>query len=429
MKKRIFRLLSMLAVLGLLGAGGWAVYGTVTRWKQGEERGVPTATVKRGDVAFPISAKGSLQGGNSKMLVAPMTGSQQLTIMQLRKPGETVAEGETVVQFDTTEETYKMREAEADLAEAEKMVAQAGFESQAKEEELLAELIAARGEVVQAELEARRNPLLAAIVAQQNDLTLRDAREKLAKLEKEYPERKAGARASVAIQEATLGKARVLADTARQNIEKMTLKAPVSGYVNVESNTNSNFWFPGMTFPQFQVGDNVRAGMAVAQIPDFNSWEASVVITEADRGLLAIGQKAVVKMVALPKLALRAKISNLGGTTGPPWERRFECKLALEEKAPELRPGMSARVTISTESMKNVLWVPAQAVFESDSRRFVYVYDQGSFSAKDVKLVRRGESQVVLEGLTEGAQVALASPDQKAAESKSGASAGPGAKK
>lgn len=429
MKKRILRAALWIALSAVLGAGAWLGYGTVQRWKLGEERGIPTAVVKRGNVSFPISAKGSISGGNSKMLLAPMTGSQQLTIMQLRKPGEMVAEGDLVVQFDTTEETYKMREAEADLAEAEQMVRQSNFEAQAKEEELLAELIVARGEVEQAQLEVRRNPLLAAIVAQQNDLTLKDAKEKLAKLEKEYPERKAAARANVAIQEATQKKAAVLADTAKKNIEKMTLKAPVGGYVSVESNTNSNFWFPGMTFPQYQVGDNIRPGMGVAQIPDFNSWEASVVITEADRGLLAVGQDAVVRVVALPQLALKAKVSNLGGTTGPPWERRFECKLSLVDKAPELRPGMSARVTISTETMKNVLYVPAQAVFESDSRKFVYAMEGASFVAKDVKLVRRGESQVVIEGLREGAQVALASPDQKDSSAKPAASSGPGAKK
>lgn len=413
MRELLVRAASLATVAGLLSTGAWMGYGTVQRWKKGEERGVPVATVKRGDVAFPISAKGSLQGGNSKMLTAPMTGSQQLTLMQLRKPGEMVDEGEVVATFDPTEETYKMREAEADLAEAEQLVAQSGFEAQAKEEELLAELIVARGEVVQAELEARRNPLLAAIVAQQNDLTLQDAREKLAKLEKEYPERKAAARANVAIQEATRTKAKVLAETAKSNIEKMILKAPVKGYVSIESNTNSNFFFPGMTFPPYQVGDTIRPGMGVAQIPDFSSWEASVIITEADRGLLAIGQKAVVRVVAVPQLELKAKVANLGGTTGPPWERRFECKLTLEDRAPELRPGMSARVTISTETMKDVLWVPAQAVFESDSRKFVYVNENGTFVSKDVKLVRRGESQVVVEGLAAGMQVALASPDQK----------------
>jgi hypothetical protein len=66
--------------------------------------------------------------------------------------------------------------------------------------------------------------------------------------------------------------------------------------------------------------------------------------------------------------------------------------------------------------MRSVLWLPAQALFESDGRKFVYVKSGASFRPKDVKLVRRSESKVVLEGLSEGQIVALANPDQMKAK-------------
>ena len=40
----------------------------------------PTAAVKRGDVPFTVSAKGELQGGNSEMLTAPMTGGGAMSL-------------------------------------------------------------------------------------------------------------------------------------------------------------------------------------------------------------------------------------------------------------------------------------------------------------------------------------------------------------
>ena len=42
--------------------------------------------------------------------------------------------------------------------------------------------------------------------------------------------------------------------------------------------------------------------------------------------------------------AIQAQTVNgevLGGTTGAPWDRHFDCKLAIEKVSPELRPGMS----------------------------------------------------------------------------------------
>ena len=81
-------------------------------------------------------------------------------------------------------------------------------------------------------------------------------------------------------------------------------------------------------------------------------------------------------------------------------------------------------MVISTQTMKSVLWLPSQALFESDGRKFVYVRNGASFSPRDVTLVRRSESSVVVDGLKEGELVALANPDQmreKTAAQKGGA--------
>ena len=109
----------------------------------------------------------------------------------------------------------------------------------------------------------------------------RCARTKLAKLEAGLSAAQSRARGRrIAIQEAGRNKAKVQAETARRNIEMMTLKAPADGYLNVERNTNTNFFYSGHEFPLYQVGDQVRPGMAVAQIPDLDSWEASAQIAE-----------------------------------------------------------------------------------------------------------------------------------------------------
>lgn len=409
-RKRILSFVIIVGTVAILAFGGVRIMRSLDRT---EETAIPAAPVKRTSVPFSITAKGDLQGGNSKMMSAPMTGSAQLILTDLRKPGELVKENDVIAQFDTTEETFKLREAEADLAEAEQQVIQAQNESLAKQEELNAELIKAHSDLRLAELECTRNPLLATITAKQNDLALAGARDTLAKLERDYPERKAAATASIAIQEAGRMKASVQADTARRNIEKMTLRAPIAGYVNVERNTNSNWFFPGMTFPLYQVGDAVRPGMGVAQIPDLTTWEVIARISEQDRGHLSVGERAEFMIVALPGHSYAGKVTNLGGTTGPPWDRRFECKLALEKPTPELRPGMSVRITIETGRLEGVLAIPAQALFERDGKPFVYAKTPTGFAPQDVKLVRRSESQVVVEGVKEGELVALASPDQK----------------
>jgi len=399
---------SLLLMLALAGWGAFRLYRTTA---PGPEIPIPATAVKRGDVALTITAKGELQGGNSETLFGPMVGSQALVITSLRESGELVKEGDIVVQIDTTEQEFKLKEAEADLAEAEQQVLQAQAESQAKAEEARSAFEQAKAEQRIAELEARRNELLPAIVAHENDLAVAAAKDKVQKLEKDLNDRLATAKAGIAIQEAARAKARVASETAQRNINSMTLKAKRSGYVARQQNQEGNFRW-GSYLPALQVGDTVRAGMAVAQIPDLENWEATVRIGELDRGHLAVGQEAEFLVVALPGRKFKGKLKSIGGTTGPPWDRRFDCRVSIADPAPELRPGMSVGARITTEILRGVLWLPSQALFESDGRRFVYLKSGLTFSPQDVKLVKRSESQVVVEGLSEGQMVALANPDQ-----------------
>jgi len=363
-------------------------------------------------VVITVAARGELQGGNSEMLTAPMAGGGDLAITQLRAPGEVVEAGDVVVQFDSTQQEYNLREAEADLAEAEQQVIQAEATSAATEEESHYTIESTEADVKIAELEIRKNPTLAAITARQNELALEAAQNKHRQAGQDYNNKKTTSAAGIAIQLAAENKAKVSAETQRKIIDSMTLKAKTSGYVNIQQNSNQNMIYWGMQLPPFQLGDTARAGMAVAQIPDLKSWEVSANVGELDRGHLSDGQKVKVAVVALAGKTFAGHVKSIGGTSGPPWDRKFECRIALDESGPELRPGMTSNMVITIETLDGVLWIPSQALFESDGRSFVYLETASGFMPHDVSLVRRSESQAVITGVREGELVALSNPDQ-----------------
>jgi multidrug efflux pump subunit AcrA (membrane-fusion protein) len=374
---------------------------------------LPTTRVKQGRVTLTVACRGELQGGNSEMLTAPMIGGGDLAITSMREPGELVSPGDVVVQFDTTEQEFKLKEAEADLAEAQQQVVKAQADSLASDEESQYAMLSAQTDVQLAELDIRRNPTLAAITARQNEILLDAARNRLRQATQDLANKKTTSAAGVAIQQALENKAKVMADLARKNIDNMTLKAKTGGYVNVQQNTNLDMMYWGMQLPAFQLGDTARGGMAVAQIPDLNSWEVSANVGELDRGHLIIGQKVTVRVVALAGREFGGKVKNIGGTTGPQWDRRFEARISLDRAAPELRPGMTSNMVITIETLDNVLWIPSQALFESDGRTFVYARGPSGFVPHDVTLVKRSESQAVITGIKEGETVAMSNPDQQ----------------
>ena len=411
MRRRLLVLAAVLAVLAAIAWGAIRLVARVTASTAAVE--LPTTRVKRGRVTITVAARGELQGGNSEMLTVPQTGGNTVAITYLREPGELVEAGDVVVEFDTTQQEYNLREAEADLAEAGQQVIKAEADGQALDEETRYQVESTTADVKLAELEIRKNPLLAAIVARQNALALDAANNRQHQAGQDLNNKKATAAAGVAIQQAALNKAKVMMDIAQKTIDGMTLKAKTSGYVNIQQNSNLMIAYYGMTLLPYQLGDNVNAGMAVAQIPDLKTWEVSAQVGELDRGHLTPGQQVSVAVVALAGKSFPGHVKNIGGTGGSAWNRHFECRIALDQASPELRPGMTSNLVITVETLDNVTWVPSQALFESDGRSFVYLRTPSGFMPHDVTLVRRSESQVVLTGISEGALIAMSNPDQQ----------------
>ena len=404
------RIIGALLVIAAFVAAAFGVIRAYRSFSTTSGTQVPTARVQRGDVTLAITARGELRGGNPQTLAAPMTGGTEMHITQLRKTGEEVKAGDVVVQLDTAEQQFKLQEAEADLAEAAQNLIKAKAQREAEKEEDHYALLKAQTDVQLAELDVRKNPILAAIVARENDLALEGARDHLKQTQQNLSNRKATGEAGIAIQDAARAKAEAQATTARQNIEAMTLRAERAGYVAVKENSNTNFFFTGMVLQFFQVGDAVRPGMAIAEIPDLKNWEVVAKIGELDRGHLQPGNKVTIAIVAAPDRQFQGKVKDLGGMTGNFWDRHFECKISLDDPIPALRPGMSANVVVTTDQLHHVLSLPTQALFESDGRTFVYVRSGNTFSSKDIKLVRRNETRAVIDGLKENEVVALANP-------------------
>jgi len=406
-RKRVLPALLLIAAIGLAAFGGFRAYRSFSTVKSTQ---TPTAKVQRGDVTLAITARGELSGGNPQTLAAPMIGGTEMHITQLRKTGEEVKADDVVVQMDTAEQQFKLQEAEADLAEAAQNLIKARAQREAEKEEDHYALLKAQTDVQLAELDVRKNPLLAAIAAKENDLALEGARDHLRQTQQNLNNRKATGEAGIAIQDAARAKAEAQIATARQNIDAMTLRAQRAGYVAIKENANTNFFFTGMVLPFFQVGDAVRPGMAIAEIPDLNNWEVLAKIGELDRGHLQPGDTVTIAIVAVPGRQFHGKVKDLGGMSGNFWDRHFECKMSLMDPMPALRPGMSANVVVTTDQLHHVLSLPTQALFERDGKTFVYVRSGDNFAAKDIKLVRRNETRAIVDGLKEGELVALANP-------------------
>jgi HlyD family secretion protein len=76
-----------------------------------------------------------------------------------------------------------------------------------------------------------------------------------------------------------------------------------------------------------------------------------------------------------------------------------------------LRPGMTARVYIHADAVKDVLAVPIHAVFNEGGQKVCYLFKGGDFIKRDVTVGRQNEDVIeIVSGLINGDRVSLIKP-------------------
>lgn len=407
------------AALLVVAALAYGVNAAVRSLRGPEKPPIPTARVHRGDIDIKIYTVGDLRPVRSTMLAAPPANGT-LQIVELATSGGAVKKGETVISFDPSEQQYKLEQSQFDLNAAEQNLVKSNADAAVQGSEDTLALLKARFDVRKAELDVSKNELLSSIDAEKNNLALQEARRKLAQLQEDIKSHDVANQASITVWKEKRAKSQLEVDQAKTAIAGMTLPAPFDGTVSVQDNWDATggFFTTGMILPEYRPGDQVRSGRAVAQLLE-GTMELQVRLEESARGNISAGQNVQVQVDGIPGVSFDgtvktiASLASRGGFFGSDPTRRFDATFQINSNDSRLRPGETARVTIIGNHLKNVLLLPRQAVFDRDGKEIVYLKNGSAFVPRDVKVTNRTEGQVIVEGLGEGAEVALANPDQK----------------
>ncbi len=417
--------MAMLAAVGVLAA---------RYFKPAAASEIPTVAVHRGDFLVKTYARGDLRAVRSAVIVSPNIGGT-LLITELASTGAFVKEGEVALAFDPAELQNNLATHQSTLTEAQQEITKNRAEAAVREQNDKVELLKAEFAVRRAELDVSRNELVSEIEAKKNLLTLEAARKRLAQLNEDVQSRAKSSDAELAVAREKANKAALDLKQAQHRIEQITIKSPMSGLVSVRSNRFAigGWWAPGIDIPDYRVGDQAFAGDPVLEVVDTSQMEVSGKINEVDRGNIKEGQEVVIRLDAMPGETFPGKVRTLAGMAsrvffGDP-SKSFDVVFSMANQDPRLRPGLSAEAEIITERLRDVAYVPAQAVFEKENKKWAYVRRDGRFERREVTAGRRSESQVVIvRGLSPGEQVALLDPENRAAAAKRGKnplSAGP----
>jgi HlyD family secretion protein len=395
---------------------------------------VPTAIVKRGDLDMKVFVTGELKASHSEMLTAPPIGGGALELTYLVHTGVAVKKDDLVMEFDPTEQLYKLDQNRSELLQAEQEITKAKADAAVVAAQDKVALLKARFDVRRAELDVQKNELVSAIDAHKNELVLEGAQRVLAELEQDVKSRNLSNQATIELAQEKRNKAKLAMDQAEDSIKKMRVMAPMDGLVALEKNEGAagGFFFSGMSLPEYHEGDQVQPGTSVGQVIDPKSMELVSKVGELERNSVKEGQSVDLQLDAFPQITFHGTVTTVGGNNRRSfWEddaaSKFEVSVTLASTDPRMRPGLTAHVYINSEPKKNVLYVARQALFMKDNKRVVYVRNGSNFDAHEVKIQAENESRAAIEGINLGAEIALVDPTAPRKVRSSGPSAPTGA--
>jgi len=422
---------SVVAVVLLAVAGVVAAVRRAAPVSAGSE--IPTSQVKRGDLDMKVYADGELRATHSQVLTAPPIGGGALQITHLLHTGTIVKKGDLVMEFDPTEQRYKLEQNRSELQQAEQEITKAKADAAVQSAQDKVALLKARYDVRRAELDVQKNELVSTIDARKNDLALDQAKRVLAELEQDVKSRSVSNQATIALAEEKRNKAKLAMDQAQGNIDKMHVTAPMDGLVALDKNENASggFYFTGMSLPEYREGDQVEAGRTIGQVIDPKEMQMIAKVGELERNNIKEGQPVDMQLNALPNTIIHGTVKTVAGSSARRfWDddtsTKFEVTIALSSSGAgsdlPLRPGMTAQVWIHGDAKKNVLYIPRQALFLKENKRIVFVKSGNTFDAREVKIQGENESRAAIEGIGAGTEVALIDPTAPKKASSSAAS-------
>lgn len=408
-------------------------FALIAAWVTLHQRELPgeqhLVTVGKGSFEIRVDTVGELDAGRGFQVISQVRGDRG-KIIQLVEDGARVAAGDMLLRFEPspfeadilrlsgelesrTAVVESMRQSlEVEKSQAENTVAHAQFELKLEKQDYQRYLayitdlegLKKQGHRIDNEIaQAQRK-------SEHMFTTVQKLESDLARQEKEVVFKVAHAMADLNKAQSEANTARETLEQARHDLARTQVRAPSAGFVVLHE------LFQGNQKRKPRAGDTVFQGQPLLYLPDLSSMLVKSQLREEDLHKIKTGQPASVRVDAYPDASFQGEVDNIGVLAVGTAEsnsvgKHFQYSVKLKGTDERLRPGMTARISVIAEQVKDALRIPVAALFQDDQRRYCYVLSGDKLEALPVKVGRSNEDWAeILEGLATGQRVSLVKP-------------------
>ncbi len=406
--RRLRNWATLLAIILAIGAASAGVY----RLRRAETvEDLPLAPARKGEFLVIIRTRGDVKAGRSVQIYAPRV--PNLRIAWMVPAGERVKVGDPVIRFDSSSAQQDLLQKEAALRQAQATLDQAVAQAKITAEQDHSDLADANFTVERARLEVSKQAIVSEIAGEESKVDLGVAEQKLKVQEATVALHAASDKAKIASLTRQHDEAQSEVDITKSRIAQMEIRAPLDG-VLVFSLNYAQGW---VNAKPFKVGDNVFAGMNLAEMPDLATQEMDGKVEEIDRGRIAVGNDVLIRIDSLPELTIPGKIRQISLLAETSYEfpptRSFRAYASIEHPDPRIRPGMNGGMDIVINRIPDAISIPAKALFTHDGKPIVYLASSGRYLPAEVKVLARNPDEVAVSGIPAASMVALVDAERK----------------
>jgi multidrug efflux pump subunit AcrA (membrane-fusion protein) len=319
-----------------------------------------------------------------------------------------------MIKFDSSASEQQLQQKDAALRQAQATLDQAVAQSKITADQDKSDFADAQFNVEKAKLEVSKQEIVGELQAAESriDLGLREQKLKVAQATADLHAASDRSRIGSLTRVRDYNQNDV--DITKQRISQMEIKAPITGFLSFFMNYSQGW----MNAKPFKVGDNVWAGMSLAEIPDLDTLQMEGKIEEIDRGRISVNMDVRVHVDSLPELSIPARIGQISPLAEAtvneyPPTRSFKAWAPIPHPDPRLRTGMNSGMDIVINRVPNAISIPAKALFTHDGKPVVFVADGGRYRTVEVQLLARNPDEVAVSGIPAGAMVTLVDVEKK----------------
>ena len=203
-----------------------------------------------------------------------------------------------------------------------------------------------------------------------------------------------------------------------EQIKACIIKAPAVGQVV--------YWSSTQQWSRYKIeqGVEIPEGYKIITIPDASKMKVEIKIHENWIDKIKLGQKAKISIAAFSDETFTGKVLKKAPLAEPQRFMNADLKVyptdvSIDGTHDSIKTGMSGKVEILIDELKDVLYVPIQSVVTVDEKELCYVKAGGRTEKRDVVTGLFNDDFVEIKsGLTQGEKVLLNPPRWTASETK-----------